>query len=206
MGDGEVIEGVLSGGERLDKALALASGLSRERIKALIAEGRIALNGKTLAQPSAKAAEGARFRIEVPAAASAEAAAQEIPLAIAYEDEHLVVVDKPAGMVVHPAAGNLEGTLVNALLYHCRGQLSGIGGVASTRTPRACGSWPRATRRTRGWRASSPRTTSSGPISRSATAIPDRLRAPSRAGSGVPTPIARKWRCCPRIPRAENMR
>ena len=130
MGDGEVIEGVLSGGERLDKALALASGLSRERIKALIAEGRVTLGGKTLAQPSAKAAEGARFRIVVPEAAPAEAAAQEIPLVIAYEDEHLIVIDKAAGMVVHPAAGNPEGTLVNALLHHCRGRLSGIGGVA----------------------------------------------------------------------------
>jgi 23S rRNA pseudouridine1911/1915/1917 synthase len=130
MGEGEVIEGVLSGGERLDKSLAQASGLSRERVKALIAEGRVSLDGKALAQPSAKAAEGARFRIEVPQAAPAEAAAQEIPLVIAYEDDHLVVVDKPAGMVVHPAAGNPDRTLVNALLHHCRGQLSGIGGVA----------------------------------------------------------------------------
>lgn len=130
MGEGEIIAGVLSGGERLDKALAAASGLSRERIKALIAEGRVWLDGKVVAQSSAKAAEGARFRIEVPAAAPAEAAAQDIPLVIVYEDEHLVVVDKPAGMVVHPAAGNPDRTLVNALLHHCRGQLSGIGGVA----------------------------------------------------------------------------
>jgi 23S rRNA pseudouridine1911/1915/1917 synthase len=130
MGEGEIIAGVLSGGERLDKALAGASGLSRERVKALIAEGRVWLDGKPATQASAKAAEGARFRIEVPAAAPAEAAAQEIPLVIAYEDEHLVVVDKPAGMVVHPAAGNPDRTLVNALLHHCRGQLSGIGGVA----------------------------------------------------------------------------
>jgi len=130
MGEGEIIAGVLSGGERLDKALATASGLSRERVKALIAEGRVTLGGKVLAQPSAKAAEGARFRIDVPEAAPAAAAAQDIPLVIAYEDEHLVVVDKPAGMVVHPAAGNPDRTLVNALLHHCRGQLSGIGGVA----------------------------------------------------------------------------
>jgi 23S rRNA pseudouridine1911/1915/1917 synthase len=130
MGGEEIIAGVLSGGERLDKALAGASGLSRERIKALIAEGRVWLDGKVVAQPSAKAAEGARFRIEVPAAAPAEAAAQDIPLVIVFEDEHLVVVDKPAGMVVHPAAGNPDRTLVNALLHHCRGQLSGIGGVA----------------------------------------------------------------------------
>ena len=130
MGDGEVIEGLLSGGERLDKALAQASGLSRERVKALIGEGRVSLDGKPVTQASVKAPDGARFRIEVPAAAPATAAAQDIPLAIAFEDEHLVVVDKPAGLVVHPAAGNPDGTLVNALLHHCRGQLSGIGGVA----------------------------------------------------------------------------
>src|SRR5690242_6495515 len=99
MGDGEVIEGVLFGGERLDKALAQASDLSRERVKALIAEGRVWLDGKPAGQASAKAAEGARFRIDVPAAAPAAAAAQEIPLVIVYEDDHLVVVDKPAGMV-----------------------------------------------------------------------------------------------------------
>ena len=130
MGGEEIIAGVLSGGERLDKALAQASGLSRERVKALIAEGRVSLDGARVAQPSVKASDGAQFRIEVPEAAPAAAAAQEIPLVIAYEDEHLIVVDKPAGMVVHPAAGNPDGTLVNALLHHCRGQLSGIGGVA----------------------------------------------------------------------------
>jgi len=130
MGDGEVIEGVLSGGERLDKALAQASELSRERVKALIAEGRVTLDGRQVAQPSVKAPDGARFRIDVPAAAPAEAAAQDIPLVVVFEDEHLIVVDKPAGMVVHPAAGNPDGTLVNALLHHCRGRLSGIGGVA----------------------------------------------------------------------------
>ena len=130
MGGGEIIDGVLAGGERLDKALAQASGLSRERVKALIAEGHVSLDGQPAAQPSVKAPVGARFRIEVPAAARAEAAAQDIPLRIVFEDDHLVVVDKPAGMVVHPAAGNPDGTLVNALLHHCRGRLSGIGGVA----------------------------------------------------------------------------
>jgi 23S rRNA pseudouridine1911/1915/1917 synthase len=66
----------------------------------------------------------------VPEAAPAEAVAQDIPLAVVYEDADLIVIDKPAGLVVHPAAGNPDGTLVNALLHHCRGQLSGIGGVA----------------------------------------------------------------------------
>jgi len=131
MRGGEIIQGVLqTGGERLDKALAEATGLSRERIKALIGEGRVTLDGKPASQPSAKPAAGTAFAIEVPPAAPAEARPQDIPLNIAFEDEHLIVVDKPAGLVVHPAAGNPDGTLVNALLHHCGGSLSGIGGVA----------------------------------------------------------------------------
>ena len=131
MRGGKTIEGVLeTGGERLDKALAEATGLSRERVKALIGEGRVTLDGKPASQPSAKPAAGAAFAIAVPPAAPAEARPQAIPLTIAFEDEHLIVVDKPAGLVVHPAAGNPDGTLVNALLHHCGGSLSGIGGVA----------------------------------------------------------------------------
>ena len=126
-----IIEGVLEAdGERLDKALAGASGLSRERIKALLGEGRITLDGAVARQASAKPGTGARWTIAVPDAIPALAAPQDIPLAVVFEDDHLIVVDKPAGLVVHPAAGNLDGTLVNALLHHCRGQLSGIGGVA----------------------------------------------------------------------------
>jgi len=129
MGEGKVITGVLEAGPRLDKALAAASALSRERVKALIGEGRVTIDGKPAAQASARSA-GGDFAIDLPPPADAAAAPQEIPLVIAYEDEHLIVVDKPAGMVVHPAAGNPDGTLVNALLHHCSGQLSGIGGVA----------------------------------------------------------------------------
>lgn len=134
-GGEDIIEGVIAtSGERLDKALAMASGLSRERVKALLGEGRVVLDGAAVSQASLKPAPGAAFRIAVPAAIPAEAAPQDIPLTIAFEDEHLIVVDKPAGLVVHPAAGNLDGTLVNALLHHCAknggGQLSGIGGVA----------------------------------------------------------------------------
>lgn len=126
-----ILQGVIAtGGQRLDKALAEGSGLSRERVKALLDEGRILLDGQVARQASAKPAAGAGWTIAVPQAAPAEAQPQDIPLSIAYEDEHLIVVDKPAGLVVHPAAGNPDGTLVNALLHHCRGQLSGIGGVA----------------------------------------------------------------------------
>ena len=122
-----IIEGVLTdAAARLDKALAEASGLSRERVKALLGVGRV-----TPALPaSAKLPAGTRWAIHIPEAVPAAAMAQNIALSIAHEDEHLIVIDKPAGLVVHPAAGNLDGTLVNALLHHCAGQLSGIGGVA----------------------------------------------------------------------------
>jgi 23S rRNA pseudouridine1911/1915/1917 synthase len=117
-------------GQRIDKSLAEASGLSRQRVQALMADGRVTVENKPASQPSLKLAGGEAFAISMPEVAPAEAQAQEIPLSVVYEDEHLIVIDKPAGLVVHPAAGNLDGTLVNALLHHCQGQLSGIGGVA----------------------------------------------------------------------------
>ncbi|MBF5091558.1 RluA family pseudouridine synthase [Novosphingobium sp. NBM11] len=127
----DIIEGVFAaGGLRLDRALADVSGLSRERIKALIEEGRVEVAGRVATQASSRPLEGSPYAIRVPETAPAEAVAQDIPLAVVYEDADLIVIDKPAGLVVHPAAGNPDGTLVNALLHHCRGQLSGIGGVA----------------------------------------------------------------------------
>ena len=132
MGDSvQILSGTIADpGQRLDKALADASGLSRERVKALIGEGAVTLDGRVVAQVSLKVGAGTAWAIRVPPATAAEAVAQDIPLAVTYEDDALIVIDKPAGLVVHPAAGNLDGTLVNALLHHCRGQLSGIGGVA----------------------------------------------------------------------------
>lgn len=130
MGDGEIITGTLTGGQRLDKALAEASGLSRERIKALIGEGAVTVAGKPVGQVSGKATDGAAFAIALPPATDPVAQPQDIPLDVVFEDADLIVVDKPAGLVVHPAVGNRDGTLVNALLHHCAGQLSGIGGVA----------------------------------------------------------------------------
>lgn len=130
MSDTEIITGTIPAAARLDKALADATGLSRARVQGLIEEGRVDLAGKTAASASMKVAEGTPFRIIVSAAMPAEALPEDIPLVIAYEDAHLVVVDKPAGMVVHPAVGNVTGTLVNALLHHCHGNLSGINGVA----------------------------------------------------------------------------
>lgn len=134
MAASEIITGTIpqsaGSGARLDKALADATGLSRARVQGLIEEGRVTLAGRLAASASAKVAAGTPFSIAVPPAADAEAGPEDIPLAVAFEDAHLIVVDKPAGMVVHPAAGNLTGTLVNALLHHCRGQLSGINGIA----------------------------------------------------------------------------
>jgi 23S rRNA pseudouridine1911/1915/1917 synthase len=119
-------------GARLDRALAdLLPQLSRERIKSLILQGH-ALDGemRPAPNPALKVREAMRFTLHVPDAIPAEARAQAIDLVIVHEDDDLIVVDKPAGLVVHPAAGNLDGTLVNALLHHCAGGLSGIGGVA----------------------------------------------------------------------------
>lgn len=124
------IEGAIAEPGRLDKQVSEASGLSRARLQTLLSEGRVRVDGQIVTQPSAKVAAGARFAIDLPEVVPLEARAQDIPLAIVHEDEHLIVVDKPAGLVVHPAAGNLDGTLVNALLHHCAGRLSGIGGVA----------------------------------------------------------------------------
>jgi 23S rRNA pseudouridine1911/1915/1917 synthase len=118
-------------GWRLDRALAAAvPTLSRERLKALISTGLVTGPAGTVRDPAVKAVPGGGYKVRVPAPAAAHNAPQDIALDILFEDEHLIVVDKPAGMVVHPAAGNLDGTLVNALLHHCTGRLSGIGGVA----------------------------------------------------------------------------
>lgn len=126
----EAVVGEEQNGMRLDKALAeLLPELSRERLKALIVEGQVTSASRSL-NPSMKVATGQVFTVTLPPPAEAEAVAQDIPLAIVHEDADLIVIDKPAGLVVHPAAGNLDGTLVNALLHHCQGQLSGIGGVA----------------------------------------------------------------------------
>ena len=120
-----------AGGWRLDRALAAAlPTLSRERLKALISSGQVSSESGALTRdPAMKVVPGARFAVIVPDPAPARNEPQNIPLAIVHEDEHLIVVDKPAGLVVHPAAGNFDGTLVNALLHHCKGSLSGIGGV-----------------------------------------------------------------------------
>ncbi|MGE0524833.1 MAG: RluA family pseudouridine synthase [Variibacter sp.] len=118
------------GGQRLDKTLAtLLPELSRSRLKALILDGMVASNGRPCRDPSEAVAGGAAFAVTIPPAAPAEPEGEDIPLDVVHEDDALIVIDKPAGLVVHPAAGNWTGTLVNALIAHCGASLSGVGGV-----------------------------------------------------------------------------
>ena len=120
-----------SAGERLDKALAAAAAptLSRARVQALLAEGAVTLDDVIVTDASAKAKAG-DYHLLIPPPVSAEPEPQAIPLTVLFEDAHLIVVDKPAGMAAHPAPGTPDLTLVNALLAHCGASLSGIGGVA----------------------------------------------------------------------------
>ena len=115
-------------GQRIDRFLSGEdTGLSRSALQALVAEGHVQCNGKAVAK-SLKLKAGDTVLLEIPDAKPIEAVPQDIPLDIVYEDAHLLVVNKPKGMVVHPAPGNPDGTLVNALLHHCGDSLSGIGG------------------------------------------------------------------------------
>jgi 23S rRNA pseudouridine1911/1915/1917 synthase len=116
--------------ERLDRVLAKhVTELSRSRLKALVLDGRVAVNGVPALDPGLKVRAGDRIAVSIPPPQPAAPQAEELPLAIVYEDDALIVIDKPKGLVVHPAAGNWTGTLVNALIAHCGESLSGIGGV-----------------------------------------------------------------------------
>ncbi|MGR3498035.1 MAG: RluA family pseudouridine synthase [Limimaricola soesokkakensis] len=118
---------------RLDKALARdvpeQAALSRSRIAKLLAEGAVRVDGVVATDAKAAIATGAEVEISVPEAAESHIGAQEIPLNVVWEDHDLIVIDKPAGMVVHPAPGSPDGTLVNALIHHCGDDLSGVGGA-----------------------------------------------------------------------------
>ena len=117
-------------GVRLDQFLAdQIESLSRNRLKQLIKKGAVTRDGATIEDPSRKVKQGERYLLDIPEPVAATPVAQNIPLDVVYEDNDLIVIHKPAGMVVHPAAGNWSKTLVNALLYHCGDSLSGIGGV-----------------------------------------------------------------------------
>jgi 23S rRNA pseudouridine1911/1915/1917 synthase len=117
-------------GERLDRVLAARlPELSRSRHKALILAGRVAIDGATIRDPGHRVNAGATIRLELPPAEEAAPEPESIPLKVLFEDDEIIVIDKPAGLVVHPGAGNWTGTLVNALIAHCGDSLSGIGGV-----------------------------------------------------------------------------
>ena len=121
-------------GRRLDRVLAAhLFELSRTRLKRLIADGYVTLDGVIVRDPSLRVGYGQIFVVILPQIEEAAPAAQPLPLDIRFEDPQLIVIDKPAGMVVHPAPGNPDGTLVNALLAHCGAGLSRIGGVRRPR-------------------------------------------------------------------------
>ena len=115
-------------GTRLDQFASAHAELTRSTAARLIEEGAVTVNGKMVAK-NYKVAKGDAIEINLPEPEAAEALPENIPLDIVYEDDDIIVVNKPVGMVVHPAAGNPSGTLVNALLYHCGASLSGVGGV-----------------------------------------------------------------------------
>jgi len=117
-------------GERLDRLLAARlGGLSRTRLKRLVEDGHVSLGGATICDPSLRVKPGQSYLVRVPPPEDDRPVPQAMALDIRYEDEHLIVVDKPAGLVVHPAPGNPDRTLVNALIAHCGASLAGIGGV-----------------------------------------------------------------------------
>ena len=118
-------------GERLDRLLVNAlPDRSRTFLKRLIEDGGVVLGGKTIVEPSRRVKPGESFAVSIPAAVDAAPQGQDIPLNVVHEDDDLIVVDKPAGLVVHPAPGNPDSTLVNALIAHCGDSLQGIGGVS----------------------------------------------------------------------------
>ncbi len=117
-------------GKRLDAVLAAhLDALSRNRIQSLIKSGDVTVGGAKIVEPKFRVNEGDALTLTLPEPEDPEPKGENIPIVVVYEDEHLIVVDKPAGLVVHPGAGNWTGTLVNALIHHCGDSLSGIGGV-----------------------------------------------------------------------------
>jgi 23S rRNA pseudouridine1911/1915/1917 synthase len=116
-------------GGRLDRVLAARSELSRSRLKALILDGKVTIGARTIRDPSYHVNAGETVTVTTPPPEAAEPAPENIPLNIVFEDNEIIVIDKPAGLVVHPAVGHGSGTLVNALIAHCGESLSGIGGV-----------------------------------------------------------------------------
>ena len=129
---GDLVKAVAGSGDvgaRLDRFLAAHAGdFSRSRLKQLLLEGEVRVGARTIKDPAYRVKSGDKIELHIPPAKAAKPLAQDIPLKVVFEDDHVIVIDKPAGLVVHPAAGNEDGTLVNALIAHCGKSLSGIGG------------------------------------------------------------------------------
>lgn len=126
----EITADDLTDGERLDKFLHISlPQTSRSRFKDLIKQGAVTLKGRTITEPKHRIKPGDVITVNIPPAMPAIPEGEDIPLDVVFEDDHLIVINKQAGLVVHPAAGNWTGTLVNALINHCADSLSGIGGV-----------------------------------------------------------------------------
>ncbi|MBK8198035.1 MAG: RluA family pseudouridine synthase [Acidobacteria bacterium] len=126
----EIVAAPEDAGQRLDAFLAARAGeLSRSRAKALIEEGAVEVDGAAETSPRAPVRAGSTYAVALPAPVAAQPEPEDIPLDIVFEDSDLIILNKPPGMAVHPAPGSETGTLVNALLHHCKGQLSGINGV-----------------------------------------------------------------------------
>ena len=193
--------GAGEGGERLDRFLSQAAAarglaLSRTRLKALIEAGQVTIDGAEARDPAARVAEGERIALAVPPAEDAAIAGEDLPLRIVFEDEHLLVVDKPAGLVVHPArrprrrnAGQRADRAIAATACRASAGSSARGSsIVSTRTRPACWSSPRTTPPTRGSRRCSPTTAAAGRsganIARSSGARPSARREPSTAAIG----------------------
>src|SRR5262245_41022842 len=125
----QVVVAAGEAGERLDRLLAARTALSRSRLKALILDGAVTIGPGTIRDPGYRVNAGEAIAVAVPPPEPATPTPERMPLKVVYEDADIIVIDKPAGLVVHPAAGHASGTLVNALIAHCGDSLSGIGGV-----------------------------------------------------------------------------
>lgn len=185
-------------GQRIDRFLSGEdTGLSRSALQALVADGHVLCNGRLVAK-SLKLKAGDTIVLEIPDAKPIEAVPQDIPLEIVYEDEHLLVVNKPKGMVVHPAPGNPDGTLVNALLWHCKeacpvsaARFAPASCTASIRTPADCWWWQRTMQRTSAFPSRWRCTVWSARIAPSCTAALHKMRALWKAIWAAARPTAK---------------
>ena len=191
---------VETAGQRADQFLAARlDGLTRSAAQKLLEEGHVLCQGRPL-KKNDRLKPGDQVAVCIPDPTPVELLPQDIPLEVVYEDEDVIVVNKPVGMVVHPAPGHPDGTLVNALLFHCGQSLSGINGqlrgssTGLTGTPAACSSRPKMTGPTWPWPSSSRTTASTGNMRRWFWATCGRTRAPSACPLPATPRTGKRWR------------